>query len=820
MHLFGHVLTIQHQSAIDALEATLAQHREITCVKYGLDVSGTPLPMNPPVMQSLCLGFVSSPQTTQLEICDIPISLQEIEFMAPLFQKISRLKNLILANCNIDDDTFVALGILILQSKYSRLRYLDLRSNHIGVYTVNAPKIQYDSTPGSKLLSRLLLDKTVKLSCLDVSNNPLGNWGVLALAQVLPRAFIRELRLSSIGMTPNGFFCLNRVIKYTPGLTRLDISHNFLGLTALHSLFNTVPHTNIISLNIRDTGLDDLSLISLGEMLKNNTKMAELDISENKISKESSKLFVECIKSNGILQTLICQDLPVPALSVFSSAAYDSQTGQKDSPTRNIICLKHEPVTMLVPFKYLSMGGYVLSGVIFLLAILAMEIADTVMDVLTILEYFQTGDLVWGILNAAFVLLSFTTTAVFYGVHSRTKEKKRYWIAFLYQIGLGQIPDTFILLSNEKGNWDRMRDPITNRELTHLSTLDNLSLCRAIVESIPQVVLQGYILLVQQKDTTIIPVLSFLGSVLSVCWVFGNYLSTIDPETVKQAEEKLDESIFWQLRTFVYILISLAVNLFRISLISSTDVLSLLFYLLISFSYWFSFFSLIMNTSGFRHLEAFLHALAMTPFGMGFYSDIAFCSGKGRTLYYRWTRSVPRFVFFCVDVVAWAFRSLSLFVHLLIKQHSLHLAILLAMLLVIFIDMTLIPLRLVIETNGVSSKLRMKPKVKAKRKKKTEKERERLLMAGDLAAQPLIGSEFSVQQQREIEMMIASEKGAKNGKKLVRSDEGDYSSSDDFSSSSFGDSSFDSSDDSFGDSESDSSSEALGNVRNKRIGRS
>ena len=109
---------------------------------------------------------------------------------------------------------------------------------------------QFDITPGCKMLSRLLVDHRVMLSSLDLSNNPLGNYGAIALAQVLPHTPLRELKLSNVQMTTVGFNCISRVLRFTTSLALLDVSKNTIGFDGLTSLFRQLPYTQIAHLNL------------------------------------------------------------------------------------------------------------------------------------------------------------------------------------------------------------------------------------------------------------------------------------------------------------------------------------------------------------------------------------------------------------------------------------------------------------------------------------------------------------------------------------------------------------------------------------------
>ena len=166
-------------------------------------------------------------------------------------------------------------------------------------------------------------------------------------------------------------------------------------------------------------------------------------------------------------------------------------------------------------------------------------------------------------------MLGAFSTGIYYWVSSNNKEVKRRWVAILYCLLCGQFVDTGILIYRTKGvrflllwvslfsfspsllssllhpillplspgSWDAMQAPITSHDIVHLTTFNTISVLRAIFESLPQLILQGYILLVQQQKTSYIVVLSFLGPIVSLAWCLAAYLSKI-------AQNEFDSFLF------------------------------------------------------------------------------------------------------------------------------------------------------------------------------------------------------------------------------------------------------------------------------------
>ncbi|KAH7821481.1 uncharacterized protein MONOS_7472 [Monocercomonoides exilis] len=739
MLLSKKVLTIQHESAVEVLEQTLNSNRSVNCVVYSLNSSGSPLGMSAYIMQNICKAFENCRFVTQLKISHVPLTLLEIQQMSSLFCPKSKLNALSLSDCSLDDDSIMALLILILENKFRNLRYLDLSGNQLGIYTSNPPTVQYDFTPGCKVLSRLLIDKKTKLGTIILDRNPLGNYGLLCLCQVLPHSSLRELRISGINATTKGIFCLTRILKFCSSLNALDISHNYIGHSAMISLLNVLSSSQIKSLNISNTFLDDLSLIALGIVISKTDFIVSLDISQNKVSKNSAEVFCEFLLTNTSIETLICTEMGEDALEVFIPQALDAKYGRGMKSSREIVCLKHESVGKFSALKYKAFHGYIVTGLLFLVGQLLFSLISTGMSVMSSIEYIYHGQTVPGWLLAGFVMLGLFCAALDHFAISRTKQHKEPWMSLLYLLVVGYVVDTVRLIMRTKGNWDTIAEPVGKKDAVHQSTFASIKVIRALVESIPTIVVQGYMLLIAQQNISFINVLSFIASILSLTFVIASFLSTISTTHVSQTEP-MEESFFWMARLFVYCLISLTLNLLRLCLAASNAPVNVVLYLVISFSFWFLVFSLMSKTTHTTfYIQTLLHILLLTPFGMGFYSDSIMSSAKGRSYFWLFIRRIPRFVFVLVDLLAFAFRAFTLLLSI-VARYEVSLGFLFLVLILIFLDFVMILFRIVLEKNGSSSAPELHSAAR-KSKKKPKRGITLNLNTGELDGVPLLRSQ-------------------------------------------------------------------------------
>ncbi|KAA6395032.1 MAG: hypothetical protein EZS28_009441 [Streblomastix strix] len=610
-------LTLQSESAVDNLMRTMSTNTSILSVVYSTDTSGVPLPMGPGTMRALCQAFTRSPSAVQFTASKMKLNAEDIREMEPLIES-QTLQSLILKDCDIDDDEFIVLCTIILKSGHRLLRYLDLSGNYIGKPVTNIPRKQYDSSPGVKILARLLSDQSVMIGALNLSKNPLGNYGVHAIAQVLPRSSLRELNISNAQVTPNGCCTLLRVLRFSPSLVSLDLSHNILGFPVFHQLIEILPKSEIQNLNLRNTLLDNVSLISLGDALRKNTTLLELDISQNKFAKESVEIFYCGIKS----------------IETFVNASWEAQQGLDDQPK-------------------------------------------------------SSGDIIEAFFLAAFLAIGSICKAIYYFI---------------------------------AGNWDFINRPNSDEDIIHLDTQRTLNILEAITISMPSMILSGYLLLVKGSESTIFKYLSFLGSIGGLSNSISEYLCKESQEDEMVEIGHIEASILWQVRVMIYLFLSLGVNVIRVSLSASLDMRYVAFIVILAAAFWFFFYLLIANPIGGSYITLIRNALVLTGFTILSNSETVFSSVRGRTVYFRWVKALPRFVFIIIDIVACVTRTGLMMFFLMIKQQDLPIAVVLVGLLMGFLDFSMIFLRIVLEMNGVSEAKKAKEGIVSEAQLKLENE--------------------------------------------------------------------------------------------------
>ncbi|KAA6386024.1 MAG: hypothetical protein EZS28_018450, partial [Streblomastix strix] len=669
-------LTVQSLKSVDSVAVTMSTNKEIIQLAYSRDLTGELLPINPEIMRKLCEGFSKSSTARQFSIRSLHLNQEDVQQMEMLFAA-PNLQTLILQDCTMNDDCWVALAAIILQSGHKQLRYLDLSGNVIGTHSSHIPRKQYDSTPGTKMLARLMVDKRVTLSTLNVSRNPLGNFGVHCLSQVLPHSSLREIDLSEVNLTPTGCACFIRVLRFSPSIVSLDLSHSIIGHQTYQQLIETLPKVEIQYLNLKDTHLDDLSLVQLGDALKANTTLVELDISSNPFCKESAQLFCSFLNQNETLQKITVTNSSIASIEVFVNAAVAAKAGKGDIPIREIDCLENDSLSFISPAKYITKFGIILSGVAFLLWSMGMEMFDNIMDILSVNDMIS-GGLVWeGIIFAIFIVAS--------------------------------------------GNWDELMSDNEERDMIHLDTQEEMEILRAIVEATPSMIIDGFVLFVLKEETGIVVYLSFAGCVASLSWAISGYLSEIEEVEDLPIDEDIEEGIFVHIKFWLYVVLPLALNTFRICLVAGADIVNVVLMLLFEFFFWVVFYLVTQQPINRQYLVLVKQAFSLAPLTLLTNSETIFCSLKGRTDFFRYSRFLPRAVYVTTDLIMYGFQCFILIFHLIIEQQNMNLLIVFIVLLILFLNLCMILIRIVLEKNGASDALQSTKEMVKMAKEKEKK---------------------------------------------------------------------------------------------------
>ncbi|KAK2945630.1 hypothetical protein BLNAU_19427 [Blattamonas nauphoetae] len=673
--------------------------------------------MSPEIMSKLCHSFRTSFSAKQFTISKIPLTSEIVCEMFPLFANDSKIQTLRLIDCQIDDSVAVSLFALILGTAPPNLRCIDLSGNHIGQLPPNSPAVQYDATPSCKMLSRLIIDENIQLSSLVLSDNPLGNYGLLALSQVLPRSTLRELRIGHVGATPNGLTTLLRAMHYCPQLILLDISDNVAGYTVHHELINTLPHTRLVNLNLANTQLDDASLVHLGDALLDNESLIELDISHNKLSRQAASVFCDQMRLSQNVKHITCTNTTIPSQSVFVSYAAEALTDKPGCPAKRVEPLRNSAVGPFSPLLNKALGGVNVTGLIYLLVLAFAPIVALVMNGISLWEYFNIGETALAIALAVLVGVSLILCSVTYIVLAiRRKKYARIPVGVLHLFRLGALCDAFTLFSRTKGNWDEMADPNDEKEMWHEDTFTINSIISTVAYSFFAVIIQGYVLMGRGLSTSvsIIPILSFIGSLISVSWSLSSFYVTVRKDLTCPVD--IDSSIFWQIRIFISQLVSYCHVLFRYVFFAAHHITTLVVFICLSFCVWLLFYMLacpLILVSASTHVSTkltglikrnnkksvspilsqnpskgsspslkgerslvtnldpaakttmttqttvrardymfhLLRATILAVLSIITPSDLLFSSPLGITLFSKWVRQWPRIVFVCADVV-------------------------------------------------------------------------------------------------------------------------------------------------------------------------
>ncbi|KAK2953720.1 hypothetical protein BLNAU_11277 [Blattamonas nauphoetae] len=621
----------------------------------------------------------------------------------------------------------MVLGMLILKNAPTSLRYLDLSKNKLGLHPPSKLEPQRDSTSGCKIIARVLVDPRVSLSTLILDHNPLGNFGILCLSQVISHSVLRELSLSDVNGLPHGMMCLFRAINHSLNLTTLNLSHNIIGHEAFTLLLKNLPETQISSLSLRDTYLDNVILIRLGGMMKENcftTKLDFLDISENAITENEAQDFCNLIRDSVQVGTIACAPIPHDMISprqnwnrmdthytfIKNQVKFNALKGTPQE--KKLKPLKKPNVNILTQLQYLKVKSFSIVSVLLLLFNAGLNLYDNINDIIAGAEYIQNGVLVAGIAMFAIVVISLVAGGIWYFVKSQIKRRRARrsgypqsnmrWMAFLYSVGLGQLVETFILMYRTHGNWEVLKDenPI---DMVSKQTFNTIEFIRLFLEQIPSILINGLYLIVlnEQWGTSII--LSFVLAIFKTARELGGHISTIHniPKETPQIEE-LDDSLFEEIKVDIYILFSFSLVVIRMLMGFSLNWINLLHSLVVGFLYYFVIFLVLFRFDKKNPFDIIAHAGKISFYSMFCYSDVVFCSLRGRAKYYLYCHRVHRVVFLIIDLVAMVYRIVTFCWYLIASDSLFHPLVLAIFFSLPVFDVFFYFVRIVIDMNGVA----------------------------------------------------------------------------------------------------------------------
>ncbi|XP_058495112.1 NACHT, LRR and PYD domains-containing protein 12-like [Solea solea] len=252
-----------------------------------------------------------------------------------------RLETLKLGYCSLSEISCSSLAS-VLKSNSSHLRELDLSGNHLqdsGVKllcsglesphcrleTLNLSGCSLSEISCSSLAS-VLKSNSSHLRELDLDKNPLQDSGVKLLCSGLdsPHCRLETLKLSYCRLSQISCSSMASVLKSNSHLREVDLSGNPLqdsGVKLLCSGLDS-PHCRLETLKLRYCRLSEISCSSMASVLKSNSHLRELDLSENPLQDSGVKLLCSGLKSPHCrLETLKLRYCRLSEISCSSMAS-------------------------------------------------------------------------------------------------------------------------------------------------------------------------------------------------------------------------------------------------------------------------------------------------------------------------------------------------------------------------------------------------------------------------------------------------------------------------------------------------------------------
>ena len=207
-----------------------------------------------------------------------------------------------LSNKNINDD----VACLIVFGLYNnrKIQKLDFSCNNItevGLFAIANCLRNHVLLKGAKEFT--LMNKSLQI--LDISYNNISDNGAIALSDCLKnKCTLQELYLSNNQITAKGAKKIGEAIRVNDTLQKLSVSNNALydGILAIGDSLKY--NKKLLDLNISQCQVTIEGAKIIAEGIRVNTTLQKLDISHNNIYDDGVISISECLKSNSTLQEL------------------------------------------------------------------------------------------------------------------------------------------------------------------------------------------------------------------------------------------------------------------------------------------------------------------------------------------------------------------------------------------------------------------------------------------------------------------------------------------------------------------------------------
>ncbi|KAF9585172.1 hypothetical protein BGW38_003565 [Lunasporangiospora selenospora] len=250
------------------------------------------------------------------------ISQQATKLMFEAWKFNKTITTLSLARSGANDKTVKYLSRVIVKNE--TLRTLDLSGNNITaegaeilaeamIYNRGVTRLCIQSNnikrAGAPHLAKILAKNRV-LRHLNVGSNSLGPEGVTHIAEAVRfNRYLYSLSLDMNEMGVKGATAIAGALVSNRHLTHLYLPHNNIrdsGLAEICESLKRNKHLICLDLELNHIGLgeSDLGMKALGEILKLNTSLREINLSFNMLTTPAVKVLSEGISKNSTLESI------------------------------------------------------------------------------------------------------------------------------------------------------------------------------------------------------------------------------------------------------------------------------------------------------------------------------------------------------------------------------------------------------------------------------------------------------------------------------------------------------------------------------------
>ena len=150
---------------------------------------------------------------------------------------------------------------------------------------------------------------------VDLSYNPIGTKGDTALAKTMHRKSLQEVNMSDCSADSEGKYACHpaqELCEHTR-VRILDLSNNPFGTKGAIALAELIHHNNSLEkVNMSDCNIGSEGTCHLAQALRENTTLRELYLSSNPIGQEGAVALAEMLHNNTSLRILDLYDLDTP----------------------------------------------------------------------------------------------------------------------------------------------------------------------------------------------------------------------------------------------------------------------------------------------------------------------------------------------------------------------------------------------------------------------------------------------------------------------------------------------------------------------------